>query len=80
MGFGPLQADQLAEEHRFARGAGLRRGLAQPRFHHAGILVVRYDNNPRNNMSSGDIARTVRNLEKAGVSIADSYHELNHWK
>ena len=48
--------------------------------HHVGILVVRYDNNPRNNMSSGDIARAVRNLEASGVAIADSYHELNHWK
>ena len=48
--------------------------------HHGGILVVRYDNNPRNNMSPGDIARAVRNLEKAGVAIADSYYELNHWQ
>jgi predicted nuclease of predicted toxin-antitoxin system len=48
--------------------------------HHAGILVVRYDNNPRNNMSPGDIARAVRNLEKAGIAIADSYQELNHWQ
>src|SRR5437016_1711120 len=48
--------------------------------HHAGILVVLYDNNPRNNMSVGDIARAVRNLERAGVPIADSYHELNHWQ
>ena len=48
--------------------------------HHAGILVVRYDNNPRNNMSSGDIARAVRNLETSGVASADSYHELNHWQ
>ena len=38
------------------------------------------DNNPRNTMSLGDIARAVRNLEKAGVPIADSYHELNHWQ
>jgi hypothetical protein len=48
--------------------------------HHEGILVVRYDNNPRNNMSPGDIARAVRNLENAGVPIADSLHELNHWQ
>lgn len=48
--------------------------------HHAGILVVRYDDNPRNTMSAGGIARAVRNLEKAGVPIADSYHELNHWQ
>ena len=48
--------------------------------HHCGILVVLFDNDPRNNMSPGDIARAVRNLEKAGVAIADSYHELNHWQ
>jgi hypothetical protein len=48
--------------------------------HHCGILVVLYDNNPRNNMSPGDIARAVRNLESAGVPIDDAYHELNHWQ
>ena len=48
--------------------------------HHEGILVVLFDNNQRNNMSLGDIARAVRNLENAGVAIADSYHELNHWQ
>ncbi len=48
--------------------------------HHAGILVVRYDNNPRNNMSPADITRAIRNLEKAGIAIADSYQELNHWQ
>jgi hypothetical protein len=48
--------------------------------HHEGILVVRYDNNPRNSMSPGDVARAVRNLEAAGVPIADTYHELNHWQ
>jgi predicted nuclease of predicted toxin-antitoxin system len=48
--------------------------------HHEGVLVVRFDNNPRNNMSSGDIARALRNLESASVAIADSYHELNHWQ
>ena len=50
------------------------------RGHHRGVLVVLFDNNPRNNMSAGDIARAVRNLENAGVAIADSYHELNHWQ
>jgi hypothetical protein len=30
--------------------------------HRAGVLVVRYDNNPRNNMSSGDIGRVAENL------------------
>jgi hypothetical protein len=46
--------------------------------HHEGM--VRFDNNPRNNMTAADIARAVRNLENAGVSIVDSYYELNHWQ
>jgi hypothetical protein len=50
------------------------------RGHHEGILVVLYDNNPRHNMSARDIARSVRNLENAGVPIGDSYYELNHWR
>lgn len=48
--------------------------------HHIGILVVRYDDNPRNNMSPADIARAVRNLQNAGVPLTDCYHELNHWQ
>jgi hypothetical protein len=48
--------------------------------HHAGILVVRFDSDPRNNMSPGSIARAIGNLENAAVSIADSYFELNHWQ
>lgn len=48
--------------------------------HHGGILVVLFDNNPRNKMSPGDVARAIRNLEKAGVALPDSYYELNHWQ
>jgi hypothetical protein len=48
--------------------------------HQSGILVVRFDSNPRNNLSAGDIARAVRNLESAAVCIADGYFELNHWQ
>jgi len=48
--------------------------------HHEGILVVRFDSNPRNNMSAGDIARAIRRLDSASVPIAKSYYELNHWQ
>jgi len=48
--------------------------------HHEGILVVRFDQNPRNNMSVGDVGRAVRNLQNAGVTLSDSYFELNHWQ
>ena len=48
--------------------------------HHQGILVVRFDNDPRNNMSAAAIARAIRNLVKAGVAVVDSYYELNQWQ
>jgi predicted nuclease of predicted toxin-antitoxin system len=48
--------------------------------HHAGILVVRYDDNPRNNMALGDIARAIQKLQQAGVPMVDSLYELNHWQ
>jgi hypothetical protein len=33
---------------------------------------VQYDSNPRNNMSPGDIARAVRNLDNAGRYLSAS--------
>ena len=37
--------------------------------HHGGMLVVRYDSNPRNNMTASDIARAIRNLATASVPL-----------
>lgn len=48
--------------------------------HHPGILVVRRDNDPRRNMTPADIVRALRNLEAAGLPVADEYHILNAWQ
>ena len=48
--------------------------------HHPGILVVRRDNDPRRNMAPRDIVRALRNLEAAGMPIADHYIILNAWQ
>jgi hypothetical protein len=47
---------------------------------HAGILVVRYDDNPRHAMTPSGVARAIRNLESSGAPIDDNYHALNHWQ
>jgi hypothetical protein len=47
---------------------------------HAGILIVRADNDPRRDMKDGDIVRALQNLEKAGAPIANEFHILNHWR
>jgi predicted nuclease of predicted toxin-antitoxin system len=47
---------------------------------HPGIIIVRADNDPRRDMTDGDIARAVDNLEAAQVPIINEFHILNHWR
>jgi predicted nuclease of predicted toxin-antitoxin system len=48
--------------------------------HHKGILVVRFDNDPRHNLTERAITAAIGNLESSGVAVADSIHVLNHWR
>jgi predicted nuclease of predicted toxin-antitoxin system len=48
--------------------------------HHPGILVVRFDNDPRHNLTERTIAIALGNLESSGVVVADGIHVLNHWR
>lgn len=43
---------------------------------HAGIIVVRFDNNPTRDMKDQDIVRAIANLERVGVPIASELHIL----
>jgi predicted nuclease of predicted toxin-antitoxin system len=47
---------------------------------HAGILVVRADNDPSRDMKDRDIVRALVNLENARVPITNEFHILNHWR
>ena len=47
---------------------------------HAGILVVRADNDPARDMKDRDIARAIANLESARVPIENDFNILNHWR
>ncbi len=47
---------------------------------HAGLLVVRSDNDPNRDMKDRDIARAIANLEGAGVPVANEFHIPNHWR
>jgi predicted nuclease of predicted toxin-antitoxin system len=48
--------------------------------HHPGVLTVRFDADPRHNMSDRQIGVAISKLEAAGVAIADHLHVLNHWR
>jgi predicted nuclease of predicted toxin-antitoxin system len=47
---------------------------------HRGILVVRFDNDPRQNLSERAIATALENLESSGLAVAEQIHILNHWR
>jgi hypothetical protein len=48
--------------------------------HHSGILVVRFDNDPRHNLTDRGIGSAISKLESSGVPIADGIHVLNQWR
>ena len=48
--------------------------------HHPGILVVRFDSDPRHNPSDRGIATAISKLESSGIPIPDRIHILNHWR
>ena len=47
---------------------------------HSGILVVRFDNDPRHNLTERAIAAALGKLEASGVPVTDKIHVLNHWR
>jgi hypothetical protein len=48
--------------------------------HHTGLLIVRFDGDPRHNMTEQGIAAAISRLESSGVPIADRLHVLNQWQ
>ena len=48
--------------------------------HHAGILIVRFDNDPRRNLTDRGLGTAITKLEASGVGIRDRIHVLNQWR
>lgn len=48
--------------------------------YHPGILVVRQDNDPARDLTPKGIVAAIRNLERAGVPVANEYIILSHWR
>jgi predicted nuclease of predicted toxin-antitoxin system len=47
--------------------------------HHAGILIVRFDNDPRHNLTDQGIGTAISKLEASGVPTRDRIHVLKQW-
>ena len=48
--------------------------------HHPGVLLVRFDNDPRHNLTDRGIATAIIKLENSGVPIQDRIHVINQWR
>jgi predicted nuclease of predicted toxin-antitoxin system len=48
--------------------------------HHPGMLVVRFDNDPRHNLTDRGIISAINKLGSSGVPIPDCIHVLNQWR
>lgn len=48
--------------------------------HHPGILVVRFDNDPRHSLTERAIVTALGNLEASAGVLVDAIHVLNHWR
>jgi len=48
--------------------------------HHAGIMIVRFYNDPRHNLTDRGISTALSKLESSGVPIGDRIHVLNQWR
>jgi predicted nuclease of predicted toxin-antitoxin system len=48
--------------------------------HHAGILIIRFDNDTRHNLTDRGIATAISKLQSSGVPIFDRIHVLNQWR
>ena len=47
---------------------------------HSGILIVRYDNDPKKDMKPQHIVRALRRLEQSGTDLTSQLIVLNHWR
>jgi hypothetical protein len=54
--------------------------IKQAQGHHAGILVVRQDNDPTRDMTPKGIVSAIGKLEAANFPIPDEFVVLNHWR
>jgi predicted nuclease of predicted toxin-antitoxin system len=48
--------------------------------HHPGVLIVRFDSDPRHNLTDRGVTTAIMKLELSGVPIPDRVHVLNQWR
>ena len=75
-----IRADRVLLSHNHRDFRNLHNLVMQAQGHHAGILIVRKDNDPTRDLKPPGVVRAIRNLEQAVVPLSDEYHILNYWR
>jgi hypothetical protein len=75
-----IQDDRVLLSHNHRDFRNLHNLVMIAQGHHAGILIVRRDNDPQRDLKPGGIVRALRNLLGAGIPFVDQFHILNQWR
>jgi predicted nuclease of predicted toxin-antitoxin system len=75
-----IREDRVLLTHNHHDFEDLHNLLAVASGHHAGILVVRRDNDPKRDLNAPGIVRAIGKLQGAGVTLPDHFYVLNHWR
>jgi Domain of unknown function (DUF5615) len=75
-----IRGDRALLSHNHRDFRNLHNLVMQAQGHHAGILIVRKDNDPTRDLKPPGVVRAVRNLERSAIPPGDQYHILNHWR
>lgn len=54
--------------------------IKEARGHHAGILVIRSDNDPHRDMTPRGVSTAIKNIEAASIPLGDQVQIVNHWR
>jgi hypothetical protein len=47
---------------------------------HAGILALYRENNPQRDLTYAQLARAINRLERTGLPLQNTFHNLNMWR
>jgi predicted nuclease of predicted toxin-antitoxin system len=72
--------DRLVRTRDIEDDSDLHQLIMAARGHHSGLLLIRFDDNPRHNMTERGIATALGKLAASGAPLADQVHVLNHWR
>jgi predicted nuclease of predicted toxin-antitoxin system len=75
-----IQDNRVLLTHNYTDFENLHNLILAAAGRHPGILVERFDNLPKHNLTPAAIIRALRNLLATGLPLTNRYEVLNRWQ